>query len=352
MSSRDTDTDSNKCKEIIYDYRSGTIICADNGEVLEDRLVDTSHWERSYSPEEVNERIHHGAAEHVLTDNVIGSKIVVRGAGDITRSDTTSIAKITTSQIQRYRSLQRRHSMISVTSDTRNLMTFLGEVRNIVTRLGLPARYVDEARKLYLDLKKADVLPKGIAIKTIAAGIVAYMAKRDGIADLRDIANTIADKKSRFPAKEFYGIYKRIAIFLGVPKGINAEKMISLISSRLLLPSYIENKAKEIYRRASEIGITSGKSHRVVAAACIYIASRIANYEISKNSIAKTCGITDTSIRIRSADIALKIGIDHPDLKMNSQDKSEKEEKDRKKDSGRGRKRPPERGEHHDHIDG
>ncbi|MEM2301934.1 MAG: transcription initiation factor IIB family protein [Sulfolobales archaeon] len=338
MSSRDTDSDSAKCEEIIYDYRSGTVICADNGVVLEERLVDTSHWERVYSPDEVIERRHHGSAEYVVTDNVIGSMMVVRGAGDITRSNTTSIAKITASQIQRYRNLQRRHSMISIASDIRNLRTFLGEVRNIVTRLGLPARYVDEARKLYLDLKKADVLPKGIAIKTIAASIVAYMAKRDGIADLRDVANTLRDERSRFPAKEIYGVYKRIAMFLGVPRGINTEKMISLISSRLSLPLYIENKAKEIYRRASEIGITSGKSPRVIAAACIYIASRIANYEISKNSIAKTCGITDTSIRIRSADIALKIGIDHPDLKMDSQDKSEKEEKDRKKDSGRVRK--------------
>jgi transcription initiation factor TFIIB len=327
-----------KCKEIIYDYRSGTVICADSGEVLEERIVDTSHWERAYSPDEVSERRHHGSAEYIVTDNVIGSMMVIRGAGDITRSDTTSIAKITASQIQRYRSLQRRHSMISITSDIRNLRKLLGEVRNIVTRLGLPTRYVDEARKLYLDLKKADMLPKGVAIKTIAASIVAYMVKRDGIADLRDVANTLRDERSRFPAKDIYGVYKRITVFLGVPKGVNAEKMISLISSRLLLPSYVENKAKEIYRRASEMGITAGKSPRVVAAACIYLASRIANYEISKNSIAKTCGTTDTSIRIRSADIAQKIGIDHPDLKMNNQDKSKKEEKDRKKDSGRVRK--------------
>jgi transcription initiation factor TFIIB len=331
------DNDDIKCKEIIYDYRSGTVICADSGEVLEDRLIDTSHWERTYSPEEFSERRHHGSAEYIVTDNVIGSTMMVRGAGDITRSDTTSIAKITASQIQMYRSLQRRHSMISITSDLRNLRKLLGEVRNIVTRLGLPARYVDEARKLYIDLKKADVLPN-TSIKTIAASIVAYMAKRDGIADLKDVANILRDRKSRFPTKEIYGVYKRIATFLGVPKGVNAEKMISLISSRLSLALYVENKAKEIYRRASEIGATGGKSPRVVAAACIYIASRITNYEISKDSIAKACGITDTSIRIRSADIAQKIGIDHPDLKMNSQDKSEKEKKDRKRGSGRVRK--------------
>jgi len=313
MSSRDTD--SVKCEEIIYDYKSGTVICADNGEVLEERIADTRHWERVYNPNESFERRHHGAAEYIVTDNVIGSMMVVRGAGDITRSDTASFARITASQIQMYRSLQRRHAMISTRSDTRNLRVFLGEVRNIVTRLGLPSRYVDEARKLYLDLKKADVLPKGVSTKTIAAGIVTYMAKRDGLADLRDVANTLMDRKSRFPAKGIYGVYKRIAMFLGVPKGINAEKMISLISSRLSLPSYIENKAKEIYRRASNAGITSGKSSRVVAAACIYIAAKIANHEISKGSIAKVCGITNTSIKIRSVDIASKLGIDHPDLK-------------------------------------
>jgi transcription initiation factor TFIIB len=152
------------CKEIIYDYRSGTVICADSGEVLEERLIDTSHWERTYSPQEVSERRHHGSAEYIVTDSVIGSTMVVRGAGDITRSDNTSIAKITASQIQRYRSLQRRHSMISITSDVRSLKKLLGEVKNIITRLGLPARYVDEARKLYLDLKKADVLPNGYVL--------------------------------------------------------------------------------------------------------------------------------------------------------------------------------------------
>jgi transcription initiation factor TFIIB len=298
-----------ECKEIIYDYARGTVICADSGEVLEERLIDTSHWERTYSPEEVIERIHHGAAEYIMTDNVIGSRIVVRGAGDITRSDTTSIAKITASQIQMYRGLQRRHSMISITSDVRNLRKLLGEVRNIITRLGLPARYVDEARKLYLDLKKANVLPKGIAVKTIAAGIVAYMAKRDGIADLRDVANTLKDEKTRFPAKDIYGVYKKIAVFLGVPKGINAEKMINLISSRLSLPSYIENKAKEIYRRASEMGITAGKSPRVVAAACIYIASMISGYNVMIADLSKASKATDNGIKTRARDIMKKLGI-------------------------------------------
>jgi transcription initiation factor TFIIB len=297
-----------ECKEIIYDYARGTVICADSGEVLEDRLVDTSHWERTYSPEEVIEKIHHGAAEYIMTDNVIGSRIVVRGAGDITRSDTTSIAKITASQIQMYRGLQRRHSMISITSDIRNLRKLLGEVRNIVTRLGLPARYVDEARKLYLDLKKADVLPN-TSIKTIAAGIVAYMIKRDGIADLKDVADILRDRKSRFPAKEIYGVYKRIAIFLGVPKGVNAEKMISLISSRLSLPSYIENRAKEIYRRASEMGITAGKSPRVVAAACIYIASMISGYNVMLADLSKASKATDNGIKTRARDIMKKLGI-------------------------------------------
>lgn len=297
-----------ECKEIIYDNARGTVICADNGEVIEERIVDTSHWERTYSPEEIIERMHYGAAEHVPTDNVIGSRIVVRGAGDITRSDTTSIARITVSQIQRYRNLQRRHSMISIASNVRNLRKLLGEVRNIITRLGLPARYVDEARKLYLDLKKADVLPN-TAIKTTAAGIVAYMVKRDGIADLKDVANILRDERSRFLAKEIYGVYKRIAIFLGVPKGVNAEKMISLISSRLSLPSYVENKAKEIYRRASEIGITSGKSPRVVAAACIYIASMISGYNVMLADLSKASKATDNGIKIRARDIMKKLGI-------------------------------------------
>jgi transcription initiation factor TFIIB len=303
-----------ECKEIIYDYVRGTVICADNGEVLEDRLVDTNHWERTYSPEEVIERIHHGAAEYIMTDNVIGSRIVVRGAGDITRSDTTSIAKITASQIQMYRSLQRRHSMISITSDIRNLRKLLGEVRNIVTRLGFPTRYVDEARKLYLDLKKADVLPN-TSIKTIAAGMIAYMAKRDGIADLKDIANTLRDEKTRFPAKEIYGVYKRIAAFLGVPKGVNAEKMISLISSRLSLPLHVENKAKEIYRIASEIGITSGKSPRVVAAACIYIASMISGYNVMLADLSKASKATDNGIKTRARDIMKKLGIKETEVK-------------------------------------
>jgi transcription initiation factor TFIIB len=297
-----------ECKEIIYDYVRGTVICADNGEVLEDRLVDTSHWERAYTPEEVIERMHYGAAEYIMTDNVIGSRIVVRGAGDITRSDTTSIAKISVSQIQRYRSLQRRHSIISIASDVRNLRKFLGEVRNIAIRLGLPARYVDEARKLYIVLKKAQVLPN-VAIKIIAAGVVAYMAKRDGIADLKDVADTIRDKESRFPDKEIYRVYKRIAIFLGVPKGVNIEKMISIISSRLSLPSYVENIAKDIYARSSEMGITAGKNPRVVAAACIYIASMISGYNVTLTEISNASKTTDNGIRIRARDIMKKLGI-------------------------------------------
>jgi transcription initiation factor TFIIB len=303
-----------ECKEIIYDYVRGTVICADNGEVLEERIVDTSHWERAYSPDEVSERRHHGSAEYIVTDNVIGSMMVIRGAGDITRSDTESIAKITASQIQMYRSLQRRHSMISITSDIRNLRKLLGEVRNIVTRLGFPTRYVDEARKLYLDLKKADVLPN-TSIKTIAAGMIAYMAKRDGIADLKDVADILRDRKSRFSAKDMYGVYKRIAAFLGVPKGVNAEKMISLISSRLSLPSYVENKAKEIYRIASEVGITSGKSPRVVAAACIYIASMISGYNVMLADLSKASKATDNGIKTRARDIMKKLGIKETEAK-------------------------------------
>jgi transcription initiation factor TFIIIB Brf1 subunit/transcription initiation factor TFIIB len=57
------------------------------------------------------------------------------------------------------------------------------------------------------------------------------------------------------------------------------------------------------------MGITAGKSPRVVAAACIYIASMISGYNVMLAELSKASKATDNGIKTRARDMMKKLGI-------------------------------------------
>ena len=70
-------------------------------------------------------------------------------------------------------------------------------------------------------------------------------------------------------------------------------------SNELQLDEEVQEKAVEILRRASEMGLTVGKSPLSTVAGAIYLAGKICGKRKRQHDIVRVIGITEVSIRNR-----------------------------------------------------
>ncbi|MEM3812189.1 MAG: transcription initiation factor IIB, partial [Thermoplasmata archaeon] len=85
---------------------------------------------------------------------------------------------------------------------------------------------------------------------------------------------------------------------------------ITQFCNRLALDKNVVTEAEEIVRKASEMGLTSGKGPTGVAAAAIYIASTTLNQQKTQKEIADVAGVTEVTIRNRYKEISRSLNID------------------------------------------
>lgn len=86
------------------------------------------------------------------------------------------------------------------------------------------------------------------------------------------------------------------------------ESFIAKCMRELELDEEVGRMAKEIVRRAVEIGIPSGKSPAGHVSAAVYIASILTKHRVTQNSLAKLSGVSEATIRKRYMELAKGLG--------------------------------------------
>jgi transcription initiation factor TFIIB len=291
-----------ECSEKIYDYSRGTVVCADNGVVIEERLVDQGPYWRAYTPEERETKIHAGTSSQLPEDSsIVTTFMMSRYDFNLSKYEKVSIARV-----REFSRLKKWDERVKIEAGSRTYINAQKNIINTAKKLSLPEYVVDDAKKILKNAIKEGIYRYGYSLAVIAVACLLYAARKNRIyLSLYDVEKIMPTKKDYILVRKFYR--KLIEEYGRVWSDV--DQIISSACSKLSLPQDVEETAKEIYRMSLETGASSGKSPYTIAAACIYIAVRIHYIPISQRELALALSVSEVSIRGRSTDILKKMGL-------------------------------------------
>jgi len=274
----------------------GRETCTSCGFIIEDYVIDSGPEWRAYTPQDRLERERTGAG---LTSKVHDMGLHT----DIGRARGL---RINSSRLIKMQILQKK---IRVSSSDRKLVTYLSELNNECSKLGLPEKVKETAATI---LRKVVEVGGDRRVNKLALILVSifYACKvmRYPI-DENEIIKRYNLTKSDIwvPIKKVQMIVKSNSMF---QSKISPKDYIPKIVSRLGLPQYIILKSSELVEKMHSEGLTSGKGYIAISAASVYLMSTIFDNKKTQKEVADVVNITEVTVRNRYRDIVEKFDIE------------------------------------------
>ena len=272
--------------EFYHDPKTGELVCAKCGLVMEDNMIDTTQDWRAFDSEQREKRARTGAPlTHKRHDKGLSTEIG-KGVTELFRVPAKK-----RSQFFRIRKWQKR----LLTSKDRNLSFALGELERLVSYLGLPKTLHEEAAQLYEKALSKGFI-RGRSIESIIAAMVYSLCREYGSPrTLTEISQASGIEK-----RELGRTYRYISRKMGMKiLPSSSETYIPRFASMLGLSDKVQVRAIDILKKAKEKDVISGKGPTGCAAAAIYIASVLEGERRTQRGVADTVGVTEVTIRNR-----------------------------------------------------
>ncbi len=282
--------------KLMTNFERGEIVCESCGTVVEERLIDLSAPWRSQD------------AAHAAPGPV-GSEL-----GEPRNKELSIREKL---QYLRSRNFSQRMSSSDPVEramiDARNL---LNKVRSVK---GLPPHIVEEAQKVY-----ERALRRGYSAgrnEGVAAALMYVCRLRNVMCTYKELANALEMKQ-----KKFSRAYKRLIMVLHEkPPQMDPTHYARIIVHKVLSsepayePGVVMKIVGELLEGVKDVhSIRNGKSPRVLAAACVYIAlkllggdaARLGDAATTQSRVAKAASVTDVALRETYKNIMEEIDIE------------------------------------------
>jgi transcription initiation factor TFIIB len=165
----------------------------------------------------------------------------------------------------------------------------------IQSKLNLPGNVIETSSMIYRKALKANLI-RGRTITSIVVACI-YMACRQCgvIRSLEEIARSVSFSKSDVARN-----YRFLLLELkpSIPQ-VDTQSYISKIVNRLGLIGETERLAKTILHQASLMKLTSGRGPAGMAAASVYISTKITGDFRTQSDIAREAQVTEVTVRNR-----------------------------------------------------
>ena len=181
----------------------------------------------------------------------------------------------------------------------------MSELQRLSEKLYIPSSVQEMAAVIYRKaLKKR--LVRGRNIASIVAGSL-YAACR--FTRIPRTLKEIAEASPR-PQKEISRAYRLIVRTLKMKMPIDTPMdYVTKIAEKAGVSSEIEGLAIKIIQDAKKKHVTMGKDPSGIAAAALYVASKLKKEKITQSQLAKAANLTEVTIRNRKRDIMKKLNL-------------------------------------------
>jgi transcription initiation factor TFIIB len=178
-------------------------------------------------------------------------------------------------------------------------------MQKLSDKLNLPRNVLETSSIIYRKALKANFI-RGRSILEVVT-VTLYIACRicGVVRTLNDFAEA-ADISRKAVARNYRFLYN--GLDLDIPRFQQTSHIRKLVS-RLGLHGYTEMLAKQLVDEASSNNLTNGRSTAGIAAACIYISSRIMGEGLTQQKVAVEAQVTEVTIRNRYKELLRNLDI-------------------------------------------
>ncbi|MCK4369575.1 MAG: hypothetical protein KAW03_00780, partial [Candidatus Lokiarchaeota archaeon] len=252
------------CDSPKVSQEDGFYVCLNCGFVYS-RILDDSP-RRAFTQEEIQKR---KSNERVYSP--IGPRTIIRGSRDARGTLLSPKYK------SKFNRLAKIHRSLT-TSYERNLWIALPNLQRLQKRLGIPDPVAEDALRIYTQTVKKK-LTMGRSIDTLLSASIFAALRVHGIPRTAEEITKVA----QIPKKKVIKAYRLILMEV-LPKlnmrvqHFTSERYVDKFNEELKLSMKCRNIAVKIIKKARESGFNSaGKDPKGIAAAAIYIGSKICN---------------------------------------------------------------------------
>ena len=215
--------------------------------------------------------------------------------------------RLSTEQRRRYNRLRRQHQRTRIRdAKERNLVTALNEMERLGSQMQLPKYVKENAARIYKRAVERQLV-RGRSIEGVVAACIHASCRLNGMSRTLDEIG----QHSRTGRKEIGRTYKRVMSELNIRIAPTApSEYVPRFCSELSLDSRTEALARSILQYDAIRPLTVGRGPTGIAAAAVYLATRINTITRTQRDVAMAAGVTEVTIRNRYKEICESLGID------------------------------------------
>jgi len=214
--------------------------------------------------------------------------------------------RLNSQQRRKYNRLRRQHQRTRIRdAKERNLVTALNELDRLGSQMSLPRPVRENAARIY---KRAveKKLVRGRSIEGVVAACIHASCR------LNNMSRTLDEigQHSRTGRKEIGRTYKRVMKDLGIRiLPTPPAEYVPRFSSQLQLDAKTQSLATRILEYEQVAALGTGRGPTGLAAAAVYLATRINGITRTQREVAMSAGVTEVTIRNRYKEICLTLDI-------------------------------------------
>lgn len=280
---------------------TGEEVCMDCGLVYSNMAIDEGPDWKNYQDSTDAEN---GDRAGMPTTNLLHDKGLTT---DISWKNTDYAgASLGSENSKLFRRLRRQHQRTRISSSTeRNLAVALGELQRLAAQMSLPRDVREESAYIYRKAVEKKLV-RGRSIEGVVAASL-YAACR-----MRKIPRTLDEvgQFSRTGRKEIGRTFRAIANELRITVAPSSPAdYIPRFCSILNLPQEVLASALTILDKAEQMDLTAGRGPTGIAAASVYLASKMGGFEKTQKEISDAAGVTEVTIRNRYKEMCKALDI-------------------------------------------
>lgn len=278
---------------------TGEEFCSVCGLVFNDFVVDEGPDWRNYADSAENNERAGMPSTNLLHDKGLTTDIGWKNTDFAGASLGSENSKL-------FRRLRRQHQRTRVSSSTeRNLAVALGELQRLAGQMNLPKDVREESAYIYRKAVEKKLV-RGRSIEGVVAASL-YAACR-----MRKIPRTLDEvgQFSRTGRKEIGRTFRAIAKELRISVAPSSPMdYIPRFCSILQLPHEVQAESINLLEQAERKDLTAGRGPTGIAAASVYLASKIKGFEKTQREISEAAGVTEVTIRNRYKEMCNALNI-------------------------------------------
>ncbi len=267
----------------------GFYVCLNCGFVYS-RVLDDSP-RRAFTQEEIQKR---KSTERVYSP--IGPRTIIRGSRDARGTLLSPKYK------SKFNRLAKIHRSLT-TSYERNLWIALPNLQRLQKRLGIPETVAEDALRIYTQTVKKK-LTMGRSIDTLLSASIFCALRVHGIPRTVEEITSIAQIPKKKVIKSYRLILYEVLPNLNLKvQHFTPDRYVDKFIDELKLSMQCRNIAVKLIEKAKEKFNFAGKDPKGIAAAAIYIASKICNENRTQKEISNLAKVTEVTLRMRVKDL-------------------------------------------------